>query len=316
MTTLTRKKISIMTPCFNEEACIKECYEQVKEVFDSQLQDYDYEHLFIDNCSSDSTVAILKKIAVDDSNVKIIVNSRNFGLSRSPYHGKLQMTGDAVIPLVADLQTPPTLIPEFVRKWEAGYKMVLGIRVGMDEGLTIRFARNIFYSIIKRLSDIEQIEHFIGFGLFDKKIIQILKDLDDPTPYFRGIISEIGFEKAFVEYRQPPRRYGKSRHSFFDLLELAILGLTSYSKAPLRMMTILGVSLSALSLFVSLGYLIVKLLFWDSFNLGLAPLVIGLFFFASIQLICIGLLGEYIGLIFEKVRRRPLVIEKERVNFE
>lgn len=316
MTMPRRKKISIMTPCFNEEAGIKECYERVKEVFDTQLQGYDYEHLFIDNCSSDSTVAILKGIAAYDSNVKIIVNSRNFGLSRSPYHGKLQMTGDAVIPMVADLQTPPTLIPEFVHKWEAGYLMVLGIRVGMDEGLIIRFARNLFYRIIKKLSDIEQIEHFIGFGLFDKKIIQILKDLDDATPYFRGIISEIGFEKAFVEYCQPPRRYGKSRHSFFDLLELAILGLTSYSKAPLRMMTVLGVSLSALSLFVSLGYLLAKLLFWDSFNLGLAPLVIGLFFFASIQLTCIGLLGEYIGIIFEKVRRRPLVIEKERVNFE
>ena len=315
MITGTRKKISIMTPCFNEEAGIKECYERVKEVFDTQLQEYDYEHLFIDNCSSDNTVLILKAIAANDSNVKIIVNSRNFGLSRSPYYGMLQMTGDAFVPMVADLQTPPGVIPELVHKWEAGYKMVLCIRVKMSEGIFIRFARNFYYRIIKKLSAIEQIEHFLGFGLFDKKIIQILKEIDDPTPYFRGIISEIGFEKAFVEYHQPPRRHGKSRHSFFDLLELAILGFTSYSKVPLRLMTVLGFAMSGISLLVSLGYLIAKLLFWDSFDLGLAPLVIGFFFFASIQMLCIGLVGEYIGVIFEKVQRRPLVIEKERVNF-
>lgn len=311
-----RKKITIMTPCFNEEQGIRECYERVKEVFDRSLQNYDYEHLFIDNHSNDKTVEILKQIAMVDKNVKIIVNSRNFGLSRSPYHGKLQMTGDAVIPVVADLQTPPDLIPIFVQKWEEGYKMVLGIRVGMEEGFFIRSVRNLFYKIIARLSEIEQVEHFIGFGLFDKKIIQIMRELGDSTPYFRGIVSEIGFEKAFVEYHQPPRKHGKSRHSFFDLLELAILGLTSYSKVPLRLMTIGGVVMSGLSLAVALGYFLAKLAFWNSFELGVAPLIIGFFFFASVQLLCIGLLGEYIGLIFEKVRNRPLVIEKERVNFD
>lgn len=311
-----RKKITIMTPCFNEEAGIRECYERVKGVFDNHLSDYDREHLFIDNCSQDNTVAILKEIAANDKRVKIIVNSRNFGLSRSPYYGKLQMTGDAVIPLVADLQTPPELIPAFVKKWEEGYKMVLGIRTGMEEGWLVRAMRNVFYRVIKRLSDIEQIEHFIGYGLFDKSIVQIMRDLDDPTPYFRGIISEIGFEKAYVEYHQPPRRHGKSRHSFFDLLDLAILGLTSYSKVPLRIMTIMGGILSAGSLMVALFYLAAKIAFWDSFNVGIAPLIIGLFFFASIQLLCMGLLGEYVGVIFEKVRHRPLVIEKERINFD
>ena len=308
------KKISILTPCFNEEAGIKDCYEKVREVF-NKLADYEYEHIFIDNCSGDNTVTILKEIAKYDGNVKIIVNSRNFGLSRSPYHGKLQMTGDALVPVVADLQTPPTVIPELIRKWEQGYMMVLGIRVDMQEGVLIRFARNIFYKIIKRLSNIEQFEHFIGFGLFDKKIIQILREFDDRTPYFRGLISEIGFDKAFVEYSQPPRMHGKSRHSFFDLFELSILGITSYSKMPLRIMTILGALLSALSLIIGCSYLIAKLYFWDSFALGVAPLIIGLFFFASIQILAIGLLGEYVGLIFEKVTRRPLVIEKERVNF-
>lgn len=315
MVAMIKKKISVLTPCFNEEDGIRECYQEVKKVFDDNLKEYNYEHIFIDNCSNDNTVDILKEIAATDKNIKIIVNSRNFGLSRSPYYGKLQMTGDAVIPMVADLQTPPSLIPAFVEKWEEGYKMVLGIRIGMEEGRLIRFARNLFYKIISRLSDVEQIEHFIGFGLFDKTIINILKELDDPTPYFRGIISEVGFDKAFVEYRQPPRRYGKSRHSFFDLVELAMLGITSYTRAPLRLMTVGGVILSFVSFFVGFAYLIAKLVFWDSFNVGLAPLVIGFFFFSSIQLLCIGLIGEYIGVIFEKVKRRPLVIEKERINF-
>lgn len=315
MTATHRKKISIMTPCFNEEGGINECYEKIKELFQTKLQEYDYEHLFIDNCSNDGTVSILKSIAIRDRNVKIIINSRNFGLSRSPFYGTLQATGDAVVPMVADLQTPPELIPEFVRKWEAGYKMVLGIRVGMNDGRIIGFVRNLFYRIIKRMSNIEQIEHFIGYGLFDKQIIKILRDLNDPTPYFRGMISEIGFEKAFVQYQQPPRRHGRSHHSFFDLLELAILGLTSYSKVPLRIMTILGVSLSVLSMFVSVGYLIAKILFWESFDLGLAPLIIGFFFFSSIQLMCIGLLGEYLAAMLDMTRKRPLVIEKERINF-
>ena len=311
-----RKKISVLTPCFNEELGIRECYERVKEVFAEYLQNYDYEHLFIDNSSEDKTVGILKEIAASDRNVKIIVNSRNFGLSRSPYYGKLQMTGDAVVPLVADLQTPPELIPEFVRKWEEGYQMVLGIRTGMEEGWLIRFARDFFYRLMARFSEVEQIKHFIGFGLFDKRIVQIMRDLDDPTPYFRGIVSEIGFEKAFVEYHQPPRKHGKSRHSFFDLFELAILGLTSYSKVPLRLMTIIGTILSIVSFGIALLYFGAKVIYWNSFDVGMAPLLIGFFFFASVQLLCIGLLGEYIGVIFEKVKHRPLVIEKERINFD
>ena len=311
-----RKKITVLTPCFNEEEAIRECYERVRHVFCEDLHGYDYEHLFIDNCSQDSTVKILKEIAASDGNVKIIVNSRNYGMSRSPYHGMLQMNSDAVVPLVADLQTPPELIPVFVRKWEEGYKMVLGIRTGMEEGWLLRLARYFFYAIMARLSDVEQIRHFIGFGLFDKKIIQIMKDLDEPTPYFRGIVSEIGFEKAFVEYHQPERRHGKTRHGFFDLLEYAILGLTSYSKVPLRIMTIIGVVMAAASVAISVLYLGLKLMFWDTFGLGIAPLLIGFFFFVSVQLLFLGLLGEYVGLIFEKVRNRPLVIEKERVNFD
>ncbi|HVO85379.1 MAG TPA: glycosyltransferase family 2 protein [Syntrophobacteria bacterium] len=311
-----RKRLSIMTPCYNEEAGIRECYERIKEVFESRLSQYDYEHIFIDNASTDKTVDILKNIAAADKKVRIIVNSRNFGLSRSPYYGMLQMSGDAVIPVVADLQTPPEVIPEFVRKWEEGYKMVLGVRTGMEEGRLSRWTRNTFYRVITRLSNVEQVKHFIGFGLLDRHIIEILKALDDPSPYLRGLVSEIGFEKALVEYHQPPRKHGKSRHSFFDLLELALLGLTSYSKAPLRLMTIIGFVVACLSLVAAVGYFIVKLVFWRSLSIGMAPILIGTFFFASIQLLCLGLVGEYVGLIFELVKHRPLVIEKERINFD
>jgi len=313
---MRKKKITIMTPTFNEEAGIAECYARVRELFETKLPQYDYEHLFIDNASTDRTVAILKDIASRDRNVKIIVNSRNFGPHRSPYYGILQMTGDAVVPIVADLQTPPELILEFVRRWEEGYKMVFAIRTGMKENVFLRFARNLFYNIIARLSHIEQVRHFIGFGLFDRRIVDIMRDIDDPYPYFRGIVSEIGFDKAFVEYQQPPRKHGRSRNSFFALLELAIMGISSYSRVPLRMATILGFLTALFCFLVGLVYLVYKLIFWDSFPVGIAPIIIGIFFFASIQLLCLGFVGEYVGLVYEQVKKRPLVIEKERINFD
>lgn len=313
---MRKKKITIVTPTFNEEAGIFECYTKVKELFNTKLPQYDYEHLFIDNASTDNTVAILKEIAAKDRNAKLIVNSRNFGLSRSPYYGMLQMTGDAVVPMVADLQTPPDLIVQFVEKWEAGSKMVLAIRTGMKEGIFLRALRNIFYTIISKISHVEQIRHFIGYGLFDKYIIDIMRSLDDPCPYFRGIISEIGFQKALVEYQQPARKHGRSRHSIFDLLELALMGITSYSKVPLRLVTILGFIVSTLSLVGAIVYLLLKIIFWYTFPVGIAPIIISIFFIASVQLICIGFVGEYVGLIFEHIRKRPLVIEKERINFD
>lgn len=311
-----RRTISILTPCYNEEAGIRECVERVREVLERDLPQYDYEHILIDNCSADRTVAILKEIAAEDRRVKIIVNSRNFGLSRSPYHGKLQTTGDVVIPLVADLQTPPDLIPALIREWEKGFLIVVAIRTGMEESFLTRLFRNAFYKLIQRMSNVEQIEQFIGFGAFDRRIIDILRRIDDPTPYFRGLVSEVGFEKAFVTYHQPPRKHGKSRHSFFDLLDLAILGFTAHSKVPLRLMTAAGVVLSFISFLIGLAYLVAKLMFWDLVPFGMAPVLIGMFFFASVQFLFVGLLGEYIGAIHDIVRRRPLVIEKERVNFD
>jgi glycosyltransferase involved in cell wall biosynthesis len=310
-----KKKISIVTPCYNEEGGIAECYIAIRAMFKDKLQQYDYEHIFIDNCSSDRTVIILKEIAATDLKVKIIVNSRNFGLSRSPYHGKLQATGDAVIPVVADLQTPPEIIPRLVEKWEEGYKIVVGIRVGADEGWFIKRVRSLFYKLMTRISSVEQIEHFIGFGLFDKKIIQIMREMEDATPYFRGLVAEIGFERAYVNYHQPPRLHGKSRHSFFDLIELAVLGIMTYSKFPIRLMTISGLILSALSFLGALIFVMYKLTHWGEIPMGVTPLVVIALVLGSFQIFCLGLLGEYIGIIFEKVRQRPLVVEKERINF-
>lgn len=305
-----------MTPCYNEEAGIRECYQKIKDLFDQYLPEYEREHLFIDNSSSDKTVSILKSIASEDRHVKIIVNSRNFGLSRSPYHGMLQVSGDAVIPVVADLQTPPETILEFVRQWENGYKIVIGVRRAMTEPFVTRMLRNTFYNVIGKLSKVEQIQHFIGFCLIDKVALDVLRSLHDPDPYFRGQLSEIGFEKAFVTYDQPPRKHGKSRHSFFDLFELAMLGLTTYSKVPIRLLTFGGVVLAGLSLLGGLFYLVLKLLFWDWFPGGVAPLVIGMFFFSAINLLALGLVGEYVLLVFQYTRNFPLVVELERINFD
>lgn len=312
----TRKRISIITPCYNEEASIEECYLSVKSFFNVQLSEYDYEHLFIDNCSQDNTVGILREIANRDYNVKIIVNSRNFGPNHSPYHAILESSGDAVIPIVADLQTPVATICEFIRLWEDGYDMVLGIRIGMSESRWLCISRNFYYRIMSRLSHIEHYHGFIGFGLFDRKTVDIMRHLTNPNPYFRRIVSEIGFSKAFVEYVQPLRKHGKSRLSFPDLLDYAILGMVSCSKVPLRIMTISGLLISAFSLLVGMGFLVLKLIYWNAFAMGMAPVLIGMFFLAAVQILCLGMLGEYIGIIFDHVRNRPLVIERERINFD
>lgn len=311
-----RKTITIMTPCYNEELNIRACYETVKEVFDSELPQYELEHLFIDNCSEDRTVDILREIARADRRVKVIVNARNFGPHQSPYYAILQSSGDAVIPVTADLQTPPRLIPAFVREWERGYRIVLGVRTRMHEGFLLRALRNAYYNVITRVSHVRQVKQFIGYGLFDKCIVDILRGLDDAMPYFRGIISEIGFDCAYIEYEQPPRANGKSRHSLFDLIDMAALGIFSYSKVPLRLMAVAGVIISAGSLLVAFIYLIRKLLFWEEFSLGLAPILLAVLFFGAVQMLCFGILGEYIGLILAQVKRRPMVIERERINFD
>lgn len=308
------KLISVVTPCFNEEGNIEELYNQVRDVF-SQLPGYSYEHIFIDNCSKDRTVEILKEIAGRDKNVKVIVNSRNFGPIRSPQHGLLQSTGDAAISLVADLQDPPSMIADFVKKWEEGYKRVVGVKKRSQESPIMFHLRRVYYYILSKLSDTEQIQNSTGFGLYDKKIVEILKTMEEPYPYFRGLMSEIGFEVATIEYVQPARKRGLTKQNFYSLYDLAMLGITNHSKVPLRLATMLGFTVAALSLLVAFLYFIYKLVFWNSFSVGIAPLVIGMFFVASVQLFFIGIIGEYIGSIHTQVKKRPLVIEKERINF-
>ena len=309
------KLISVVTPCYNEEENVENTYKEVKKVFE-RLGGYAYEHIFIDNASKDRTVSILKDLARQDKNVKVIVNTRNFGHMRSPYHALLQARGDAAITLVADLQDPPSLIPEFIRKWEEGFKIVVGIKAQSEETPLMFAIRKMYYNVVTRLSEIELIKNFTGFGLYDREVIAVLREMKDPYPYFRGLIADIGFEMARIEYIQPVRRRGITKNNFYTLYDTAMLGITNHSKIPLRLAAMLGFSMSLFSLLTAVVYLIYKLVFWQSFSVGIAPVVIGLFFFASVQLFFLGIIGEYIGSIHTQVLRRPLVIEKERINFE
>ena len=308
------KLISIVTPCFNEENNIRELYGKVKAIM-TGLENYRYEHIFIDNASTDRTVDILRESAQNDKNLKVIVNTRNFGHIRSPYHAILQTQGDAVISIVADLQDPPELIKEFVKKWESGFKIVVGVKKESGESKLFYTLRQLYYSTLVRLANVELIEQFTGFGLYDREVINILRNLNEPYPYFRGLIAEIGLPRASVEYLQPSRHRGITKNNFYTLLDIALLGLTSHSKVPLRLAVIVGFIAAVASLAVALFYLVYKLLFWNSFTVGLAPLVVGIFFFSSVQLLFLGIVGEYVGSIHTYVQNRPLVVEKERINF-
>jgi glycosyltransferase involved in cell wall biosynthesis len=309
------KKISIVTPCYNEESNIKDVYEQVKAIFDD-LNSYEYEHIFIDNKSKDSTREILKDIAKSDKNVKLIFNTRNFGLLKSPVHGILQASGDAVVLLVADLQDPPSMIKDFITKWEDGFKVVLGVKKSSEEFLGMFLARKFYYNVLSKLSDVELTKNNTGFGLYDRAVVEIIREIDDPYPYFRGLISEIGFDSCKIEYNQPVRKRGISSANFYVLYDLAMLGVTSHTKVPLRLATMAGFILSILSLLMAFIYLVSKLLFWSDFSTGTASLLIGVFFFSSIQLFFLGIVGEYIAFMHTKLQKRPLVIEQERINFD
>lgn len=308
------KLITVVTPCYNEAENVVELYEQIKAVFATQ-PNYRYEHLFIDNASQDETVALIKNLAATNQNVKLIVNVRNFGHIRSPYYGLLQAQGDAVIIMASDLQDPPQLIHDFLQKWEQGYKIVAGVKPQSQESKTMFSLRKAYYRLISNISDVPLIQNFTGFGLYDQTVLEILRKINDPYPYFRGLISEIGFEVAEMPYLQPTRKRGISKNNFYTLYDIAMLGITSHSKVPLRLATMAGFLLSGLSFAAAMLFFVLKLLFWQHIPMGIAPLAISLFFFSSVQLFFIGLLGEYIGAIHTQVLNRPLVIEKERVNF-
>jgi glycosyltransferase involved in cell wall biosynthesis len=309
-----KKLISVVTACYNEEENVDALYEAVKKVF-SRLKQYRYEHLFIDNCSTDGTVGVLRKICARDKNVKVIVNARNFGHIRSPYHALIQARGEAVISVVADFQDPPELIPALIQKWEEGYKIVAAVKQQSRESPIFFALRRLYYWIVTGLSEVQLIKNFTGFGLYDQKVIEVLRGLDDPYPYFRGLISDIGFEPALVHYTQPRRRRGITKNNIGTLYDMAMLGITTHSKVPLRLAALTGFMLSAACLFVAAGYFVYKLVFWQNFSVGIAPLVIGFFFIASVQLFFIGIMGEYLGNIHTQVLKRPRVVEKERINF-
>jgi glycosyltransferase involved in cell wall biosynthesis len=309
------KKISVVTACYNEQDNVEKLYLRVREIMASSLPGYVYEHIFIDNASKDKTSGILRRIAAADRNVKVILNARNFGHIRSPSHALRQAQGDAVISLVCDFQDPPELLVDMVRKWEEGYKVVAAVKKASKESPLMFALRRLYYRIISRLSEVEQIENFTGFGLYDKRVIELFREYNDPYPYFRGFIAEIGFPVARIEYVQPARERGITKNNFYTLYDMAMLGITSHSKLPLRLAAYAGFLLSMLSLAVAAGYFVYKLIFWYQFSVGMAPIVIGLFFFSSVQLFFIGIIGEYIGTIHTHVLRHPLVVEKERINF-
>lgn len=285
------RTISVITACYNEEENVRDIYERVKKVF-FDLKQYDYEHIFIDDASRDQTVPILRSIAAADKHVKVIVCARNFGHIRAPVHAFYQSRGDAVISVAADGQDPPELIRSFIKKWEDGYKVVMGVKTGSEEPRLVFALRMAYYRLLRRLSDIELVDNFTGFGLYERQVIDVIKGLGDPYPYFRGLIPDLGFESAKIEFIQPRRTKGRTKNNPYTLLDMALLGMTSCSKVPLRLVTLLGFASSALCLFVAAFYFVYKLLFWGSFALGLAPLVVGIFFFCSVQLFFLALLAS------------------------
>ena len=309
------KLISVVTPCYNEEGNVEELYRQIQAVF-AALPEYEYEQIFIDNASMDRTVELVKGLAAQDKRVKLIVNTRNFGHIRSPYYALLQARGAAVIAMASDLQDPPTMIPEFLRRWEEGYKLVVAVKAETHKAWPMRSIRRAYYRLMSRMSEVELVQNFTGFGLYDQEVIQKLREIDDPYPYFRGLICDLGYARAEVPFTQPRRARGITKNNFYTLWDMAMLGITNHSKMPLRLSILTGFGLAGLSLLVALGYFVYKLLHWSSFQVGVAPLVIGIYFFASVQLIFIGILGEYVGSIHTQVLKRPLVIEKERGNFD
>lgn len=310
------KLISVVTGCYNEVENVEVLYRTVQDLFARQLPEYRYEYIFIDNSSTDGTTDVLRRMARADRRVKVIVNARNFGHVRSPYHGMLQARGDAVIYIVADFQDPPELIPEMVRKWEDGHKIVVGIKKQSAEGPLLFALRKCYYRIATGLSDVDLLRNFTGYGLYDRKVMDAFRALKEPYPYFRGLISEVGFERAVVEYAQPPRRRGVTKNNFYTLFDMAMLGITSHSKVPLRLATMMGFGIALLSLLVAFGYGVYKLVYWQEFTVGMAPVVIGIFFFGAVQLFFTGIIGEYIGNIHTRIMDRPLVVELERLNFD
>lgn len=310
------KKVSILIPCYNEEENVRPMSEAIVNLFSNELTQYDYELIFIDNDSKDNTRPILRDICEKNKHVKAIFNAKNFGQFNSPYYGMLQTTGECTITMVCDFQDPIDLIPKYLEEWENGYKIVIGIKTKSKENPIMYHMRSLYYKIVKKFSDVEQIEHFTGSGLYDKEFVDVLRNLKDPTPFLRGIVAELGYRRKEIPYEQPKRRAGKTSNNFLRLYDAAMLSITSYTKVGLRVCTFIGIITGLLSFCIGLVYLIMKLCFWYYFDAGMAPVLIGMFMLGAIQLFFIGMIGEYILSINQRVMNRPLVIEEERLNFE
>lgn len=309
------KKISVLIPTYNEEQNVLPLSEALIEMFHNDLPQYDYEIVFIDNMSTDLTRTHLRKLCEGNKKIKAIFNAKNFGQFNSPYYGLQQTTGDCTILMCADFQDPIEMVPEFVKRWEEGYRIVIGQKTSSKENHVMYFLRSCYYKMIRKFSDVQQIEHFTGFGLYDRSFIQVLKDLKDPTPFLRGIVAELGYKQIIVPYEQQKRRAGKTHNNFYRLYDAAMLSFTSYTKIGLRLATFVGLFCGLASFIIAIVYLILKLIYWDRFAAGMAPVLIGMFLLGSVQLVFIGLMGEYILSMNARIMNRPLVIEEERLNF-
>ena len=310
------KKISIVVPCFNEEENVVPMADAIREEFKKNLSSYEYEIIFIDNDSKDNTRELIRELCNSDKGIKGIFNAKNFGQFNSPYYGMLQSTGDATVLMAADFQDPVEMIPKYVAAWEEGYKIAIGIKKSSQENKIMYHLRSLYYKTIKKLSEVEQIEHFTGFGLYDKAFINVMRNLDDPVPFLRGIVAELGSRRKEIPYEQPQRRAGITSNNLYRLYDAAMLSITAYTKVGLRLATFAGVILSGISMIIAVIYLILKLVYWDRFPAGMAPILIGMLFLGSIQIFFIGLIGEYILTINQRVMKRPLVVEEERINFD
>ena len=307
-------KVSVLVPCYNEVENVKPlAYAIIQEL--KKLENYDYELVFIDNHSTDRTQKLIEELCTENNKIKAIFNNKNFGQFNSPYYGLQQTTGDCTILICADFQDPIDMISQFVKEWENGYKIVIGIKNKSQENKLMYFLRSCYYKLIKKMSSTEQIEHFTGFGLYDKEFIKELRKLDDPMPFLRGIVAELGYKRKEIPYEQQKRKAGKTKNNFYTLYDAAMIGFTSYTKAGLRIATLIGVITAIISFTIGIVYLVLKLIYWDRFVAGTSPILIGMFFLGAIQLLFIGILGEYILSMNVRLMKRPLVIEEKRINF-
>jgi glycosyltransferase involved in cell wall biosynthesis len=311
---VSKKLISIVAPCFNERENISELYKRIRGAI-ANLQNYNFELIFIDNCSEDGTRDLLRDLAASDPTVKVIFNVRNFGHIRSPYWGIVQSRGDATIYLASDLQDPPEYIPQFIEEWERGWRLVMMVKPVSETRGLMHWMRKCYYSVLNRLSEVPIIRDSTGFGLYDRSVLDQVRKIDDPYPFLRGLVCELGFPVKTIEFNQPRRSKGLSKNNIYTLYDIAMLGIISHSLIPLRMAGFLGLLIAIFCVLVSVAYLTLKLVYWDSFPLGTAPLIIGVFFLFGLMFGFIGLLGEYIGSIHTYVKRRPVVVEEERINF-